>query len=437
MRKIIYIIADDLTGANDTGVQFSKHGYTVTVKIENKRVLFQNNNKHNVDVIDTETRESSPDEAIKKINKIFSEVSVDHQDIMYKKIDSTMRGNVGKEIEIMLDIFDKDLCILTPTFSESNRFTIGGYLIVDNIPLGCSEYNQLDIDSGEASYIPSILKNQTDLSVGKIELKEVIKGQKSILKNLKQLYEDGKKIIVIDSTDEIHLSEILKATDNIKENILYSGSAGLANTIAKKYSIYSRENEFEFNNFPFLIVNGSRNSISNKQIDYLENKKDSLILNIDVEKIIAEENGCNYYFKKIISDYRDQDYIIIRPDPQFTNTEVVDRLLKRNNISFRTLGEKIRDMLGILTKNIISKFQIDNAVVIGGDTLIGLCNSMGISELKIIGEVVEGVPITEPIIENNHKGQLKLISKAGGFGSLKTINTVIDNIIRRKKTNNE
>ncbi|HZK11460.1 MAG TPA: four-carbon acid sugar kinase family protein, partial [Atribacterota bacterium] len=55
--NMFYIIADDLTGANDTGVQFTKKGYNAIVSVldEQSTIIIPDN--LDVFVMDTETRE--------------------------------------------------------------------------------------------------------------------------------------------------------------------------------------------------------------------------------------------------------------------------------------------------------------------------------------------------------------------------------------------
>lgn len=75
-------------------------------------------------------------------------------------------------------------------------------------------------------------------------------------------------------------------------------------------------------------------------------------------------------------------------------------------------------------------------MVTGGDTLIGLCKLLKINKMKILAEISEGIPMVEPItldIENN----FKIISKAGGFGEVETIDKVINKMLRRMKSENE
>ncbi len=101
---MIYVIADDLTGANDTGVQFAKKGYNTMVSILDKQSTIIIPNNLDVFVMDTETRELE-DKTIRKIlRNILKKININKKDVVYKKVDSTLRGNIGDEIEEIMSI---------------------------------------------------------------------------------------------------------------------------------------------------------------------------------------------------------------------------------------------------------------------------------------------------------------------------------------------
>jgi uncharacterized protein YgbK (DUF1537 family) len=62
-----YIIADDLSGANDTGVKFAKKGYNAVVSITTNQSTLLIPDKIDVFVVDTETRELEERPARKKV----------------------------------------------------------------------------------------------------------------------------------------------------------------------------------------------------------------------------------------------------------------------------------------------------------------------------------------------------------------------------------
>ncbi len=128
---MIYLMADDLTGANDAGVQLAKRGLKTTVYIE----PLANKGSNSIEmlegtdvlVIDTETRDLQAEQGAAVIKRVIENLQlVGKQNILfYKKIDSTFRGNVGKEIETLLSLLKKDLCILAPSYPKHNRVMIG------------------------------------------------------------------------------------------------------------------------------------------------------------------------------------------------------------------------------------------------------------------------------------------------------------------------
>lgn len=94
------VIADDFTGANDTGVQFSKKGLK-TVVISSLNNLPTIDGSFDVIVVDTDSRFDSKERAYKKVFSTVQALKDMRVNYIYKKLDSTLRGNIGSEIEAM------------------------------------------------------------------------------------------------------------------------------------------------------------------------------------------------------------------------------------------------------------------------------------------------------------------------------------------------
>ncbi len=425
---MIYLVADDLTGATDTGVQFSKQGYNtlvtiVDLNIKNNKTLNINSDT-DIFVVDSETRDLSIMEARKRILQIVNQIPVNENDVIYKKVDSTLRGNIGVELDIIMNKFEKDICLFCPAFPSNNRFVIGGYLIVQGEPLGVTEYYRGNLDSGNASYIPVLLKKQSNLPVGKVELKDVIQGKETILKRINYLYKRGKKIIILDALNDQHLKDILLSGNEFNGSVLYSGSAGLANYLSKIYKTDSSldlDNNQQIDSETFLIVGGSRRNIMNSQINYLKNKLDINEITIDLKNVFSTR-------KKSLADYisegeraiKSKQLLVIRPDPSFLEKNMMQNIINENNLqNHRELEVIIRNFLGELTASLINKSFINNLVLIGGDTAIGVCKALGVDSLRIVDEILPGIPVSS--IRNHRYSKIKIATKAGGFGQEETL----------------
>lgn len=413
---MFYIIADDLTGANDTGVQFSKKGYHTIVSIleESGNIIIPE--KTDVLVIDTETREIDDKTARQRLKNVLKKLNFNDKDIFYKKVDSTLRGCIGAELEELMSVLKKDICVFAPSYPCYHRITKDGYLFVDGKLLGLNKYSKSDLKAKEASFIPFILSKQTSLLMARIDLIDVTKGQEVIFKKLNKLYQQGNKIIIVDATEEVHLKDIFNSINRFEGSILYAGSAGLANCFPE---IYNKNRKFKLNTkkntAPVLIVGGSRNPITKFQISHLKGEIDFFKLNIDIEQILS--NGkriLEQYLINSIAVIKNGQHLVIYTDPLSNEKKKINiRLMHKYNLSFRELELIIRKFLGELTANIVKKSHVRNLILTGGDLALGVCSALGINNLHIVDELLPGIPLSTAYLKNF---TLQIITKAGGFG---------------------
>lgn len=437
---MIYIMADDLTGANDSGVQLSKQGLKTMVYID---PLGSDENDSSgistavdVLVVDTETRDLSEDEAGQVIKKSIKRLYLENRSdiLFYKKIDSTLRGNIGKEIEVLMELLNKDLCIISPSFPHNKRITAGGYLLVNNEPLGTSQYFNGQLEPWEGTYIPHFIQQQTELPVGLIELKDVMKGETEIFNRLETLYKKGKKIIIIDAVIERHLKEIMSSCRNFQGSILYCGSAGLANYLVDLKNVKKR-GIIKSGNYDqsILIVVGTRNKIMEKQIEYFRERMSVFYLKIDLKKVLRNKRGVfQEYVDQAIKALKGGKHLILHPDPIYNWEGGTNILIEEEQISFRELELIIRDFLARLTATIVRTTGVKNLILTGGDTAIGVCKELGINSLIILDELLPGIPLSSA--NNKHYNNIKLITKAGGFGGEDTLYQLALNLINYGNT---
>lgn len=425
---MLYILADDLTGANDTGVKLRNKGYNTEIYFNNiKKHINKNNN--NIAIIDTETRELSKIEAGNKTRNVLDNIELEDKDIIYKKIDSTLRGNIGVEIKELLKKFEYSFCLFSPAFPENKRIVVGGNLLVDNVPLGLSEYKISNSNIGEATYIKNILQKQIDCKIENIELKTVLNGQDSLLKRINYFAKEKAKIIIIDAIRKKDLKNIIKVSKKIPDKVLYCGSAGLANYLDDLIDFPTDNKVIDYKIFnKNLFVCGSKRTILNEQINYLlENNKDVKEIKIDLKRIIYyKEQYLSSMKSELIKQFNINKNIIVRLDPTYNNIKCINHIKKTNNLSNRDLEEKIKEYLGLLTKTLIGNNNNINIIVTGGDTAFELCKQLKIDHLKTVKELLPGVPFTIGCSEKF--GKLNFVTKAGGFGGKKVFYNILKKI---------
>jgi uncharacterized protein YgbK (DUF1537 family) len=201
MIKLL-VIADDLTGALDAGVHFSTIGIR-TVVIPDTDFLHPDGLADiscEVVVVNTESRHISGQKAADLVKKVAGLGKRAGAKILYKKTDSTLRGNIGAELEALLDSMDLKRIPFIPAYPAVKRFTRHGYHYVDNHLLHRTRFADDPLEPIHTSYIPEILYKQIkeDISIKILSLDQPIQS----------VDHSGKQILVFDCNNENDLRSI-------------------------------------------------------------------------------------------------------------------------------------------------------------------------------------------------------------------------------------
>jgi D-threonate/D-erythronate kinase len=134
------LIADDLTGACDAAAPFAARGHhTVVLPSHVAAYVGQASSpaadlqvRPNAEVvsISTDTRDRPPAEIRRAIDAAARRFSATAPRILFKKIDSTLRGNPAAEIAAARDAFACRTVVVCPAFPAMNRIVESGFLKV-------------------------------------------------------------------------------------------------------------------------------------------------------------------------------------------------------------------------------------------------------------------------------------------------------------------
>ena len=211
-NDLVGIIADDLTGANDTALQFHIQGAKTKILLDTE---YEPNSKDIAEVwaISSESRNCDEENAVKRVESVVKTFSERFNfEYYYKKIDSTLRGHIAIETLTMLKILGYDAAIVMPAFPQEGRITVGGYHLMKGIPIGRTEIAMDPHSPILESHVPSLLASQLDEKqrelIGTLDLKTVMNGAGPILMKLNQLIKDGKKLIIADAASITDLEQI-------------------------------------------------------------------------------------------------------------------------------------------------------------------------------------------------------------------------------------
>ncbi len=420
----IGIIADDLTGANDTSLQFFVQGCKTQVAF-GEEIAIDENLKTEVFALSTESRNVAPELAMERVKKatenIFKKYNFEY---IYKKIDSVLRGNVAQEIMTMLEVLEFDAAVIFPAFPNEGRTTVGGYQLLKGVPIQRTEFSRDPSSPITESNIVNLVRNQlgadsADL-VDLISLDIVMKGAGPILTKLNELISKGKKIIVADAVYTTDLEQIALALTKSTHNILPCGSAGAGQALSKIWHPNNAEvksSNPEIPNLPRLVVSGSATELTASQIKRLQDNDDienTYFIAIKPENIFT--NDFEDIAQRIINNLVKDNVVVVHSSHLIENPEQFNDLLLEHELSRKAFISKICDYLAAITRSVLAQKEAI-LITVGGETSYKCSKEIGSKNIQIIDTVAPAIPLGV-----DHKGQY-IVTKSGNLG---TQNTLID-----------
>lgn len=425
--NLIGIIADDLTGANDTALQFHMHGCNTQIVLNSESSLNETNLKNaQACAISTETRNSDFNSAYQKTKaacqKLYDNFNIEY---LYKKIDSTLRGNIAVEIKAILDVVNNDAAIVVPAFPKENRYTIGSYHLLKGVPIERTELARDPKFPIYESHIPSILEKQlkefgSDLKIGTIGFKTVVKGAALILTEMHRLINEGVKIIVIDAQSSIDMEQIALAVKKSTFNLLPVGAAGFAAALSNIWLNDAKNNKItlKLHKQPKFIVSGSATELTASQIARLKDEYDDCLYSYSV-KIDDIIKGVNEEFiERIRCHLSKGSNVLVHTSDLIQNREEFQQFLMENEISYESFLTKISGYLANLVELALNKISA-TLILIGGETSYECCNALNSEILQVIDEVTYPIPLCM-----DYKAQL-IVTKSGNLGNANTLVDII------------
>ena len=362
------IVADDLTGACNVASCFAPFVGMVRVCVTTDNVLI---NQSNLMVINTQSRLMSPEKSrivIQEIGKVLGE-----KQVIFKKIDSAMRGHVGSEIEGLIEAVGSCRVIVAPALPAIGRTTSLGVQYDNGIPIDKTEYAK-----DPASPIRSAC------------IRELLGKTAAICR-------------IADASVDGDLREIVeKGIDGTK--VVFVGSLGLAAALTSQLETESwKKPQAPTARHP-MIVCGSAYSRSRSQIEYAASQCDL----IDWPQDMTENR-----IRSISMD---------RP--------VVVRLAG-NSTCNASLG--VAELLSRFTDAVMSlirRFNPDGLGVIGGETAFDLLRKLNANNLNIYGHISE--VIAYGLIADGMMGGRPFTAKGGSVGHDDAVIRMLDYLYKGK-----
>jgi D-threonate/D-erythronate kinase len=367
------VIADDLTGSCDAGVKFAQRGFSSAVRLHPAQA-----SPTELVILCTHSRNDPPDVARGKVRQACELLIGECREVVYKKIDSTLQGNIWPELEEAMKCCGCSLAIVAPAFPALGRTIEGGWLHVAGTP------------GLPPVHVPTLLQRQGAPNVIHVGATLLRSDPRELIERLERASATPTcTIAVIDAVSEHDLALIIRAVAELPSRCLMAGSAGLAGELAD--SLAKEHGRRTSTKYPVsgascghvVLVLGSTHPVTAAQVRYLVATRPTTVVEYPGRPL---EKGQGHLIVKLARDDNG-------PDPGALAT-----------------------ILGDSTSH--------GVILSGGDTADRVCRALKVNGIRLDQEIAPGIPLGR--FEGGCVDGMAVVTKAGGFGGEDALAVAVD-----------
>lgn len=348
--------ADDMTGALEVGAKFATAGATVTTRAD---ADFRDGGA--ALIIDTETRHLEASAASERLNGMISQTRHWNAALIYKKTDSTLRGNIGSELSALAKAYPDRAVIFSPAYPEMGRTVRDGNVFVDGRLLHTTSFASDALNPVLSSYVPD--------AIGARGVPVMLHA------NADGALRPG-AIHVFDAEVEDDVAAVTNYLAGSTPAPIFCGTGSLAGHLRRKLkAASSRTRSARPAVRSCLVVNGSRHPRSEEQVRYAQS----------LGWPAASPN-------EILENGMREDWTILRfPFEHYADPRAA------------------AGATGSAVSEIVRRRLCSTLMIFGGDTAYAVLEALDQTVVFCLDELLPGIPFSTA-------GEVNIISKAGGFG---------------------
>lgn len=386
------IIADDFTGANDTGVQLKRRGLRTSVVFAGRKPPVDDG----CVVVDTESRGVTAEEAAEAVRLACGELNFDDYKYVIKKVDSTLRGNIAAEVAVLDEVYRPELVVFCPALPAMGRTTEDGIHRLKGVPLTQTELAADPKNPVREDNITRLLSGAYGEQVRHIPLNQVRTGFDL----------SGGRVFTFDAVTDEDMRLVIAGALGTGRRVLWIGASALADNIM----------ELERRTAPVLGVIASVSDVTGGQVRSAEAAGVRTVVVPFHELLSGGKPPENYVREAADSLLSGRDTMLVSSSTLSRGELDASRAEgERQGMTLAEVSDYVRYTMGDMAAQVLGQCELSGVFVTGGDTALGLLESLGAAGSEILSEVSVGIPMMR-LIGGRAEG-VKMVTKAGAFGS--------------------
>ncbi len=415
-----WIIADDFTGANDSIARFAAAGARAVTLFEPRlaRERLAADPAPAV-ALSVNSRSLDREEAYRANRAAIERLAPAAEDLVYKKIDSALRGQLGSELDALLDgLGTARIALVAPALPENGRITAGGYQLLNGIPVHETEMAVDPVTPVRESHLPSLLAAASRYKVGYLPLGAVYRGLETARAALEEQIAAGCRIVVADATRPAHLDILARLCLASPAAILPCGAAGLAGALARQLfpTPASRSGAETGKAGPLAAVIGSKSPAALLQIrqaltdlPWLSEIETQRLALVTTGRLREEAERIGAASQQLLS--AGQKGVVIRLD--------ADPAVDPAALDAAALAAG----LGAIARRLVEDSGVRTLYLSGGDIAAAAVAALEGWGLAVVAELDPGVCLGS--LRGGPFEGLRVVTKAGSFGDSGTLVRVL------------
>lgn len=385
------VVADDLTGANATGVLLKKNGFDTLTLLRSAMDRASSLSDCDCLVLPTDSRAIPAEEAYHRVREALELLAGPEVVLYAKRIDSTLRGNLGSETDAFLDYLgSRYMAVCVPCFPASGRVLVGSHLMVNGKPLRKTEAASDPKCPIQVSDALALFRKQSKYPVCAIHLDDVQDGPEHLCRVIEGAQREGARILLVDSVSTDDMSVVAEALVKAAIPVVTVDPGPFTAIMGKKLI----PKAVKPSHGKVLCAIGSVNGVAAAQAKLLLSQMPVAAVYLDTARILESEQSremeIDRLTRKLLALSATSDILSVIGcgiDPK--QRVPFEPYMAKRGMNAEELSERINTAFAQVTLNVISGCpSVKGVYSTGGDITAAIHRAAGTVGLRLLDEVV-------------------------------------------------
>lgn len=434
-RLAVGIVADDLTGANDSAVQFARAGWVASLGLLSRPG--ESIDGGAVHALVADSRAQNHEAARISTATAANAVRAANATRLFLKIDSTMRGSVLAQIEGALASWATNhpdcFAVVCPAYPGMGRTVVAGQLLVNGARVETTSIGTDPVTPVTTSDLATLLPGSVRVEIGEVDAA-------TAARRIEAATASGARIIVVDAETDAQLAEIAVAVAGLGARAVPVGAAGLAVAMATAWApgsvaptarVSAKEaiDGAQADHRRVLYVISSLHDVSRTQLQHLTEAGGPdgiLTLAPSLDDVLNSETIGAWARAQLVEfagrpECREHHeplpsvIVVATPDARAAASAPATPATLDSPAERETAANTIATSLALITDAVFHAARIDALVLVGGEGARAVLTRLGARSIRVLDSIREGIPLGS--ITGGTANGLTVLTKAGGFGT--------------------